>query len=303
MKTSKQVSLALSSGGARGLAHIGVIEALEAKNYRIQALAGCSMGALIGGIYAKGNLPEFKEWICNLDRIDVFSLMDFTISSRGLIKGDRVFMAIQHLIGDGNIEELPIPFACNAVDLAKGREKVFHKGNLFQAIRASASIPTVFKPFLINGREYVDGGVLNPIPINHLKLVENSLVLASDVNGPIDLLVNKRQIILEEKSSLALPAWAIEYREKFEKYFHKEKKEVKPKGPGFLELMNLSYDLMQDRLCELLIKTYPVDILFGISRRQGGTFEFYKAKEIIDIGRELAEKTLDKFEENQKIVT
>lgn len=303
MDSHKQVALALSSGGAMGLAHIGVIEALEARNYRITSMTGCSMGALIGGIYAKGNLPEFKEWICHLDRVDVFSLMDFTISSRGLIKGDRVFLAIKHLIGEGNIEDLPIPFACNAVDLAKGREKVFQKGSLFHAIRASASIPTVFKPFLINNREYIDGGVLNPIPINHLKLREKTLLIASDVNGPIDLLINKRQVILEEKSSISLPAWAVDYRDKFEKYFQKDKKEIKPKGPGFLDLMNLSYDLMQDRLSDLLVKTYPVDILFGMARRQCGTFEFYKAKEIIDFGRELAEKVLDKYEEDQRIIS
>jgi NTE family protein len=117
---TKTVSLVLSSGGARGLAHIGVIEALEEHGFKINAIAGCSMGAMIAGVYAKGNLKEFKTWICNLDRIDVFSLMDFTLSSRGFIKGEKVFNVIQALIGDTNIESLPIPFLCNAVDISSG---------------------------------------------------------------------------------------------------------------------------------------------------------------------------------------
>lgn len=297
MTGQREISLALSSGGARGLAHIGVIEALEARGYKIKNVAGCSMGALIGGIYAKGNLPVFKEWICHLDRVDVFSLMDFTLSSRGLIKGEKVFMAIRSLLGDGNIEDFSIGFRCNAVDIQRGKEKVFKSGSLLEAVRASASIPSVFRPAMIKGTEYVDGGVLNPIPINLLDQSDNTLLIASDVNGPSMLVVNKRAVILEQKQPFNLPAWVVDYRQKLAKYLNKEKKEVsEPKALGLLDLMNLSYDLMQDKLTGLLVASHPVDIHIKVARRQCGTFEFYKAREIIDIGRELAEKALDEYE-------
>lgn len=285
---TKTVSLVLSSGGARGLAHIGVIEALEENGYKINAIAGCSMGALIAGVYAKGDLEEFTHWICNLDRIDVFSLMDFTLSSRGFIKGEKVFNVIQALIGDSQIESLPIPFLCNAVDISNGTEMIFDKGSLFSAIRASASIPTVIQPALIDGHLYVDGGLVNPLPLNLVKPFSSDLLVASDVNGPLQCLVSQTNIGKESSSILAVPAWVIEYRQKISKYLPMEKKEeVKLKTLGFLELMTLTMDTMQDTISDYIVQQHPVDLHIKISRKQCGTFEFYRAKEIISIGKKL----------------
>ena len=125
MSKKKTVSLVLSSGGARGLAHVGVIEELEKRGYQIGEIAGCSAGALVGGMYAAGKMPEFKDWICNLDRVDVFSLMDFTFSSRGFIKGEKVYNALKKVVPDCQIEDLSIPFSCNAVEVHTGKEHVF----------------------------------------------------------------------------------------------------------------------------------------------------------------------------------
>lgn len=295
---AKTATLVLSSGGARGLAHIGVIEVLEERGYQINAVAGCSMGALIGGIYAKGNLREYKEWICHLDRIDVFALMDFTLSTRGFIKGNRVFNAIQSFIGDGLIEELPIPFTCNAVNIHTGQETVFTKGSLFDAIRASAAIPTVIKPYPIHGAEYVDGALLNPIPLNLAREFENQYLIASDVNAPIACQVREKPLPKDGRRLVpAVPSWVLEYKSKMARYFPQEKKITnKPKSPSFLDLMNMSFDLMQDRLSDYILQLHPADAVIQMSRKQCGTFEFYRAREIIAMGRELAQTTLKQLE-------
>jgi NTE family protein len=296
---TKTVSLVLSSGGARGLAHIGVIEALEEKGFKINAVAGCSMGALIAGVYAKGHLKEFSNWICNLDRIDVFSLMDFTLSSRGFIKGEKVFSVIEALIGDCTIESLPIPFLCNAVDISSGEEKIFDQGSLFSAIRASGSIPTVIQPVVLNGHQYVDGGLVNPLPLSLLKPFQSDLLVASDVNGPLQCLVSQKNIEKDESGKLAVPAWVVEYKQKITKYLPKEKKEeIKIKSVGFFDLMTFTLDVMQDKISDYIVAQHPLDLHIKISRRQCGTFEFYRAKEIIEIGRQL---TLDALKEKALI--
>lgn len=304
--SKKTVSLVLSSGGARGMAHIGVIEALEESGYEIVSIAGSSAGALIGGMYAAGNLPKFKDWICNLDRIDVFSLMDFTISSRGFIKGDKVFGELKKLIEDCQIEDLNIPFVCTAVEIPSGKEHVFRKGSLYAAIRASVSIPTVLTPAKIHGKEYIDGGILNPIPLSLLpKEKRGDIVLAVDLNGPKEAFVN----LLEEKDKIILPStfsklpnWMIDYQKKFSAYFSTSEKDEKPKGMGFIDLMNYSFDILQDKFSELVLEKHQVNILIEISRTQAKTLEFHRASEMIEIGKQKTLKAIAQFEnESQKI--
>lgn len=298
--SKKTVSLVLSSGGARGMAHIGVIEALEESGYEIVSIAGSSAGALIGGMYAAGNLPKFKDWICNLDRIDVFSLMDFTISSRGFIKGEKVFGELKKLIADCHIEDLSIPFVCTAVEIPSGKEHVFRKGSLYAAIRASVSIPTVLTPAKIHGKEYIDGGVLNPIPMSLLpKEKRGDIVLAVDLNGPkeafVDLMEDKDKIILPSTFS-KMPNWMIDYQKKFSAYFYTLEKDEKPKGMGFIDLMNYSFDILQDKFSELVLEKHQVDILIEISRTQAKTLEFHRASEMIEIGKQKTLKAIERFE-------
>jgi NTE family protein len=294
--SKKTVSLVLSSGGARGMAHIGVIEALEESGYEIVSIAGCSSGALVGGMYASGNLPKFKDWICNLDRIDVFSLMDFTISSKGFIKGVKVFGALQKIIDDCQIEDLNIPFVCTAVEIPFGKEHVFKKGSLYSAIRASASIPTVFTPAKIHGKEYIDGSILNPIPLNLIpKDRIADLVFAVDLNGPKTAFVEREKKDIETSTRM-LPLWLTEYRQKFSQYFSSEEKETKIKGMSSLELLNYSFDLLQDKLSELVLERHQVDIIVEISRIQAGTLEFHRAAELIEIGKQKAYAAIEKYE-------
>lgn len=298
--SKKTVSLVLSSGGARGMAHIGVIEALEESGYEIVSIAGCSSGALVGGMYASGNLPKFKDWICNLDRIDVFSLMDFTISSKGFIKGVKVFGALQKIIEDCQIEDLNIPFVCTAVEIPNGKEHVFRRGSLYSAIRASASIPTVFTPAKVHGKEYIDGSILNPIPLNLIpKGKITDLLFAVDLNGPKTAFVEnikEKEKKDNDPATMKLPFWLTEYRMKFSNYFSSNEKEVKVKGMSSLDLLNYSFDMLQDRLSELVIEKYNVDIIVEISRTQAGTLEFHRAAELIEIGKQKAFEAIIKYE-------
>src|SRR5574343_1494844 len=162
----REITLILSGGGARGIAHIAVIEALLKKGYVIRSISGTSMGALIGGVYAVGKLEEFKEWLLKVNKQKIFKLIDFSFSSQGLVKGDRIFNEIKSFITDVAIEQLPVVYNATAFDIANNREVVFDSGSLFQAIRASISIPTIFTPVLLNDAVFVDGGVVNNLPIS-----------------------------------------------------------------------------------------------------------------------------------------
>jgi NTE family protein len=159
------VSLVLGSGAARGLAHIGVIEWLNEHGYRIESIAGASMGALVGGIYAAGELDSYKQWVLALEKIDVVRFLDLAFSSEGLFKGDRLMDLLRDMVGDRNIEDLPMTYTAVACDLNRRREVWFTNGLLFDAIRASIAIPTVITPHRYRGMILLDGGLLNPVPI------------------------------------------------------------------------------------------------------------------------------------------
>lgn len=296
MSKKKTVSLVLSSGGARGLAHVGVIEELEKRGYQIGEIAGCSAGALVGGMYAAGKMPEFKDWICNLDRVDVFSLMDFTFSSRGFIKGEKVYNALKKVVTDCQIEDLSIPFSCNAVEVHTGKEHVFRKGSLYKAIRASGSIPSVFLPAKIEKNHFIDGGVLNPVPISLLSGPEETLVVVVDVNGLENEFIPPPKKDESGKQLISLPGWLKDYQSKMRQFFPDEKKAESKSAYSSLDLLTRSFDLLQDRFCELLLERYPVDVKIKISRKQAGTLEFHRSAEMIEIGRLKAKEALDQLE-------
>lgn len=296
MSKKKTVSLVLSSGGARGLAHVGVIEELERRGYEISEIAGCSAGALVGGMYAAGKMSEFKDWICNLDRVDVFSLMDFTFSSRGFIKGEKVYNALKKVVQDCQIEDLPIRFSCNAVEVNSGKEYIFKKGSLYKAIRASGSIPSVFLPAKIDQHHFIDGGVLNPVPISLLSEPSKDLVVVVDVNGLENEFIPPPQKDETGKSFITLPNWVKEYQSKMKQFFPEEKKAESKLAYSSLDLVTRSFDLLQDRFCELLLEKHPVDVKIKVSRKQAGTLEFHRSAEMIEIGRLKAQEALDQLE-------
>ena len=296
MAKNKTVSLVLSSGGARGLAHVGVIEELERRGYTITEIAGCSAGALVGGMYAAGKLPEFKDWICNLDRVDVFSLMDFTFSSRGFIKGEKVYQALKRVVPDQNIEELSIRFSCNAVDVNSGKEHVFTQGSLYKAIRASGSIPSVFIPAKAEKQHFIDGGVLNPVPISLISDPHANAIVVVDTNALEEHYLESVTKPSSKPQGLALPSWVKDYQGKMKAYFPEEKKNENQRSYSALELVTRSFDLLQDRYCQLLLENYPVDAQIKIARKQCGTLEFHRAAELIEVGRIKTAAALDRME-------
>ena len=296
MAKNKTVSLVLSSGGARGLAHVGVIEELERRGYTIGEIAGCSAGALVGGMYAAGKLPEFKDWICNLDRVDVFSLMDFTFSSRGFIKGEKVYQALKKVVPDQNIENLPIRFSCNAVDVNSGKEHVFSQGSLYKAIRASGSIPSVFLPAQIYKRNFIDGGVLNPVPISLISDPHKTLIVVVNTNSLAEHFLPPAHKKSIQKKSMTMPGWLMDYQNKMKQYFPEEIKKVQQRRYSAMELVTRSFDLLQDRYCQLLLENYQVEVEIKVASIQAGTLEFHRAAELIEVGRIKACEALDRLE-------
>lgn len=297
MAKKQKISLVLSSGGARGLAHVGVIEELVLRGYEISEIAGSSAGALVGGMYACGQLEVFKNWICNLDRVDVFSLMDFTFSKRGFIKGEKVFAALQKEIPDSQIEDLPISFSCNAVDIHSGKEVVFEKGSLYAAIRASGSIPSVFIPAQHGSRHLIDGGVLNPVPVSLIREQADSILVVVDVNGLEDEFIPPPKKDQKGNRFSSLPSWLNEYRKKRKQFFPEEKPMEEDVSYSTLNLVKRSFDLLQDRFCELLLQEYPIDVQIKVARKQAGTLEFHRAAELIEVGRIKAKEALAKWED------
>ena len=282
----KKVSLVLSGGGARGLAHIGVIEELEKAGYEIHSVVGTSMGALVGGMYAMGKLETFKEWMTSLDRMKVFNLVDFTISSHGLVKGDKVFSRMQELIPDQDIEKFPKYFAALAVDLIKRDEVIFEKGSFYKAARASIAIPNVMKPVKTKNQILVDGGVMNNLPMLHAHRVEGDLLVAVDVGANVPVISTALTVKEPKEEQSSYQKKVNEFYQRFQKWipFDQAEEESKTEKLGYLDLMNSTVDLMMEQQTKLQVLINPPDVLIQISRDSCGTYDFYRTAEMIEIG-------------------
>lgn len=262
------------------MAHIGVIEELLSQGYKITSVAGTSVGAMIGGVYVSGKLPEFKEWITGLSRMDVVRLLDFVIGKNGFIKGEKVFNRMKSFISDVDIAELEIPYIAVAVDIKNHKEYVFDSGSLVKAIRASIAIPTVMKPLYYKGLELVDGGVLNPLPLNYIKRNKTDIVVAVDLNA--DLPYDKPAINGHSENHNASYLKAKEYlNEKWSKYFNNDHQ----KRMGYFDLITQSIFAMQIRMTQTAIDIYKPDLVVRTSKDSCDIFEFHRATEIIEYGR------------------
>ena len=294
--TAKSLSLVLGSGGARGLAHIGVIEVLEERGYRVKSLAGSSMGALIGGIYAMGKLEAYRDWACALDRSDVLKLLDFSFGTTGLIKGERLMDELRDLIGDRRIEELPMAFTAVATDLDSRREVWIDEGPLFDAIRASIAIPTLFTPSHYKGRYLVDGGLLNPVPIAPTLRDGNDLTFAVSLAGHRDPRLD------ELPDEPATDSDFDKYRAAIQGFVEKVTQKISEGGPvdeptelSLFEVLNRSFDVMQGAVSRLKLAAHHPDLLIEVPRNVCLTYEFYRASRIIKEGRRQAERALEDF--------
>lgn len=326
----KNVALALSSGGPRGFAYIGAIEELEARGYRITSVAGSSVGSLVGGIYAAGGLSDFKEWLYSLDKWNVYSLMDLAISKNHFVKGDKIIRAMQEVVPDVNIEDMNIPYRAIATDLYTGEEVVFDKGKLFTAIRASISIPSLFRPVKYGLSTLIDGGIANCLPLNRVERQEGDLLVAFDVN---DVNVEEIKEILRREH----------HAQRMDEHFHLTKRhemhelmeEIRGRndlglvdrlkyvgshglalvkdivsyeklydedmaldyGDTYYDLLERTFSLQNHRNTALMLQLCPPDILVQMSfDAYGEIADYAKAQEIAEKGRALMSEALNRYE-------
>jgi len=286
---SKNITLVLSGGGARGLAHIGVIEELESRGYVINSIAGTSMGALVGGVYAVGKIEEFKDWLYALDKQRIFRLLDFNFGSQGLIKGDRVLNSMKKFVPDEKIENLRIKYTATAFDIVNDKEMVFSNGNLYDAIRASISIPTVFTPVISGGSVLVDGGVVNNIPVNNAIRLENDLLIAVNVNAETPVL--KPTLPVPDSSTRKNQYWMR--LAEFRSGIFPNNPDNRLKKFTYFNLIDSTIASTTNQLVQMILQKYPPEILIEISRKSAGIFDFFKAEELVEMGRFAAKQKLD----------
>ncbi|HHM05592.1 MAG TPA: serine protease [Gammaproteobacteria bacterium] len=284
------VSLVLGAGGARGYAHIGVINCLEERGFAIRSIAGASMGALVGGIYAAGKLETYTHWVKALQRRDVLQLLDLSFEGGGLFKGERIMQTLGALIGTYDIEDLPISFTAVATDLEAEREVWFSQGPLFDALRASIAIPTLFTPVQRNGRRLVDGGVINPLPIAPTLRDVTDLTLVVNLSG-------REEPGLAPPPAKNAPAGKNSYGQKIRAFI--EELLVKnnitrgPSQAGVFDIVSQSLDTMQNSIARLKLASYSPDVVVEIPKNACRFYEFERAGDMIALGHQRAAAALE----------
>ena len=283
----KKIALVLSGGGARGLAHIGAIETLESHGYEITSIAGCSMGALIGGMYAAGKLPEVKDWVLALDRRKVLSLVDFSLSLTHLVKGDRVMEALKEIVPDVNIENLPIPYTAVATDWNSGKEVVFDHGSLYDAIRASISIPLFLNPVRREDMLLVDGGLVNSLPLNRVVRHSGDLLFGINVSTHDyqgELLM--QQFVEKKLLSKSMPAAVM----------NRIMKHFEGININYVTLLMRTIAIMLEQNTRQQILISRPDLVVQVPMKRYGVFDFDKAAAILQIGKHKTSRALRRFE-------
>lgn len=305
---NKNVALVLGSGGARGLAHIGAIEALEERGYTITSIAGCSMGAIIAGMYAAGQLQEAKEWFLRVDKQLILRMMDINLlSSNSLVKGERIIKELEKVVPDRPIEELNIPCSIVASDMMNTEEVVFRTGSLFEAVRASISIPLFFKPVQIDNRLLIDGGILNPLPLHVVERTEGDILVAMDISGkdampmdteyePID--VDGRIAAIEAKGFDVPDGLEEQLRQLGKRIDAIRQRRAKDLGRNvsFVSLLDRMSDMQIQQNTLLALRLTPPDVHAVMRQYAYNTFDFDKAEEIIADGKQLMTDALIKYE-------
>lgn len=298
-----RVALALGSGGARGYAHIGVIEELCDRGYQVVGLAGSSMGALVGGLHAAGSLAEFAQWATTLTQRAVLRLLDPSISAAGVLRAGRILDTVRDMLGGAVIEELPIPYTAVATDLLAGKSVWLQHGPVDEAIRASIAIPGVIAPHMHDGRLLADGGILDPLPMAPIAAVNADLTIAVSLSAPeadtadgmgaagtgpsrerLNRLLRSTSDLLSRLSTTAEPL---------------DSEEESLPRLGSFAVMNRTIDIAQSALARHQLAAYPPDLLIGVPRTACRSLDFHRAAEVIAVGRELTAHALDGLEEAQ----
>lgn len=289
-RRDEKIALVLGAGGARGLAQIGVIDALMARGMHIVAVAGASSGALVGGLFASGQLPVFRDWLLSMDRGDMLRLLDPAFGEPALLRGERLVDALRARAGSPRIEDLPIDFTAVAVDLVRQREVWLREGDLWDAVRASIAIPGLFTPFEVNGRELVDGGLLAPLPIAATRLSDAHRLIAVDMHGwpqrPPGAPGRTTEDDIADEPDTRIGRWLA-------RMWRGSDDTSEPADMGFTELMARSIDTMQAQIARVHLALDPPELVIRIPRDACQFYEFWRAKELIALGRVEADKALD----------
>ncbi len=291
----KRISLVLGSGGARGLAHIGVIRCLEEQGYEIGYISGSSIGALIGGIYAAGKLDTYADWVCELQRLDVVRLLDWSFQRGAILSGDRIISVLEDLIGDYEIEDLPIGFTAVATEIRHQREIWLNRGSLFDAIRASIAMPLVFAPVKRGDMILVDGGVVNPVPIAPTLNDHSAWTFAVDLNARAE------RVPLSEEAPIKPNESKSGIKEAIAKFVNSiGSKEATPEDdyPGPVELALNSMDTMHTIIAQMKLSAYAPRLIIRIPRNLCSIFEFHRARELIDFGYSRTQAALEQLIED-----
>ena len=305
MNEVKTISLALGSGGARGLAHIGVIQVLREEGFQIGNVTGSSMGAAVGEIYCADKLDVFTDWVFTLNKRETLRLMDFTMSTQGVIKGRKILDHLKGMLGEIRIEDFGIPYTAVATDVKTKQEVWMRSGDLYSVIRASSSIPTLMMPSKLGDRILIDGGVLNPLPLEPLVPKKTDLLVAVNINANLEGHVRYTEVEVKdgdqkEQNDEEAKAYTTRMVDTVKGWLSMSKSTVPESTDNsqettlnYLGMLNKTYDFMQDRLCEQSIEIYKPDIIVNIPRHVGTTLEFYRAEEMVEEGRAAARKAID----------
>ncbi len=305
MNNTKNVALVLGSGGARGLAHIGAIEELIDRGYSITSIAGTSMGAMIAGMYAAGKLKEAKEWFLQVDRQTIVQMVDLSISLNSIVKGEKIIKELEKVVPDCLLQDLPIQCTIVSADLISADEVLFKTGSLFNAIRASISIPLFFQPIQRGQKLLVDGGILNPLPLNRVKRHKGDLLVAMNISGKDSMEIKKSQT---KSGLLRATEWIQEYDKilptQLQSISARIRKREIEKGNDLTD--SVSYIGMVDRMLDMQIQqntqltlqlTHP-DILAEMPQYAFTTFDFDRADVIMEQGRQLMHDAINRYEQS-----
>lgn len=313
----RTAAVVLGSGGARGYAHIGALQVIADRGFDVVAISGSSMGALVGGVYAAGCLEEYTAWVTRLRHLDLLRLVDLSLSAGGAIRGEKVFAIVRDMVGDTRIEDLPVAYTAVATDLLSHREVWFQEGSLSDAIRASVAIPSLFTPVVSGDQLLVDGALMNPVPILPTLPAHADITIAVHLSGEIRRHSPTRAAgpvtapVLEPEDEADAPATSdpVSLRQRAARFFDWEKVRemlgrdeherqaaaigVDIADVGRLDIVNLAYEVMQSTLTSYKLAGYPPDVLVEIPKASAKTFEFHRAPELIELGRQRTEAALD----------
>jgi NTE family protein len=302
------VGLALGGGAARGLAHIGIVRTLVAHGIVPNVVVGTSIGAVVGGSYAAGQLDTLEEWARSLQPRNILGYLDIRLNGSGLIGGDKLAAQLEAALGRTEIEDLPLKFATVATEVRTGHEIWLTHGPMVDAMRASYALPGIFAPVLVGDRWLVDGALVNPVPVSAARALGAEIVIAANLSS--DVFAHSTTVYAHGATTAVVPEPAVEAaapRRGLSKFFSPErtvKREFFGGGgrPGISTVMVDAFNIMQDRITRARLAGDPPDLLISPRVGQIGWFDFHRADELIAHGARAAERAIDSIQEAIQIL-